>query len=667
MINEYEGFNIVKMAEYLKLRKNTQKETLLVLGARAGGLFRSGSLSEALSTFSDNFEILSYMQRFAECFNILKRGMLSQPEIDKLVKSVLEEVSFDEADYCIAQLVKRGYFNTLITTNVDNILEQAFTRAKVEIEMFVPGATVDRNLRPTLTMLFGDLASKKYASDKRNLRSMLIKPFGDLASGEYSINNRTNYVRRAEALRRIMNDKRNMAVLLVGLDPIWDHDIFSLLFPLEGHVWYVDEERPLMPSPLARYLQKSKVQYITSDEGRYTSFFRNLYRQIVGDSDPARRVKAQLPPSTDMVSLLSTDDLVSALREQALVVRQRDQEAPKLRVTMTPLYTRLPSGVLAYYHAETMPLVQYKIENNGPEAVKVVLSVEIAGYALPAIDTFEVQPQSWHSYHQLPRLETDKAGLLTETISASVRVRVCYLRDGVELPYDTLNFSIRFMACNLMRWAVPDIRDRARKVSLLKHLAAWVTPSTNLVKVMFRNAIYYHPRKTLNGYPSQYSPDAPRSQVKAIFQALKEIGEIVHSASRFVVSPDGNDVIQTIRLPDECLRERKANCIEGAVLYASLIECASLEPVIVLQKDHAFVGWKTGKNSTEYEFLETTMTQTASFDEAFAEGMDAYWQLKKKRLFECEPFDKNGFACLLDIKQLRDVGIYPMLPRSKVV
>lgn len=661
MIDKYEGFNIVKMAEYLKHRRNTRKDTLLVLGARAGGLFRSSSFSKVLSTFSSNFDRLLHVQKFAECFNILRRDMLSQGEVDAIVKAALQEVSFSEADYCVAQLVKRGYFNTLITTNVDDILEQACIKAEVELDLFVPHAAVER---------------LRTQSTSRNLHPLLIKPFGDLISREYSINNRTYFLRKAEYLRKIMNDERNMPVLLVGLDPIWDQDIFSLLFPRKGPVWYVDEERPLVNSPLERYLQKCDVQYVTGDEERYTSFFLSLYRNVVGDSDPARRVK---PQSTQSTALESTSDLMSSLNAQTWAVRQREQEVPKPRVTITLLYARLPGALLAYYHAETMPLVQYKIENNGLEAVKVVLSAEIEAYSTPAIDTLEVQPQSQRICYQLPRLDTDKASLLTKSVSVPAHIQVCYLKEGVELPYNTREFHVNFqesvelpydiqkfrvsfMARNMMRWAVPDVKNSGKKLPLLQHLAAWVTPGTNPVKIMFRNAIYYHPRKTLNGYPSQYSPDVPRSQVKAIFRALKEMGKIMYVAANFIISSEGNDVIQTIRLPDECLRECEANSIEGAVLYASLIECASLEPVIILQKDHAFVGWKTGKNGNEYEFLETTMTLNASFDEAFAEGMNAYAQLKRKRLFEREPFDKDGFAYLLDIKQLRNVGIHPMVP-----
>ena len=58
--------------------------------------------------------------------------------------------------------------------------------------------------------------------------------------------------------------------------------------------------------------------------------------------------------------------------------------------------------------------------------------------------------------------------------------------------------------------------------------------------------------------------------------------------------------------------------------------------------------------------LETTMTLSHSFEQAHAGGMESYRQLQENGWFNREPFDPNGYACLLDIKMLHDSGIFPM-------
>ena len=75
-------------------------------------------------------------------------------------------------------------------------------------------------------------------------------------------------------------------------------------------------------------------------------------------------------------------------------------------------------------------------------------------------------------------------------------------------------------------------------------------------------------------------------------------------------------VTQRTRLPRESLRHKSANCIDGTVLMASLLEAASLHAAIVLVPGHAFVGWETWPGTDEWDYLETTMIATHDFEAA---------------------------------------------------
>jgi len=96
-------------------------------------------------------------------------------------------------------------------------------------------------------------------------------------------------------------------------------------------------------------------------------------------------------------------------------------------------------------------------------------------------------------------------------------------------------------------------------------------------------------------------------------------------------------------------------------LFASIMETINLNPIIVLQTGHAFVGWEVARASGEYEFLETTMTLKASFQDAFAAGMKQYQLLRSKEWFARPVFDSAGFAIMHPLKVLRSRGIYPII------
>src|SRR5262249_14987291 len=76
---------------------------------------------------------------------------------------------------------------------------------------------------------------------------------------------------------------------------------------------------------------------------------------------------------------------------------------------------------------------------------------------------------------------------------------------------------------------------------------------------------------------------------------------------------------QRVRLPARSLREKQANCLDGAVLFASMLLACEIPPFILLIRDHAIVGWKVGWPPM---WLETSRISSASsFADACKEGV----------------------------------------------
>jgi hypothetical protein len=660
MVNNYETLKIDKIAGCLTLRRKTQNTTILVLGSRAGSLFRNGFLYDTLNLFqTGGINRVSLPQRFAACFHML--NTLNQEERDEIIRTAHKQIKVEEADIQVAQLAKRGFFNMLVTTNITTMLEEAFTKTGMREQRDV---TIFTGTSGTATNFLSE------ATGRRSLFTF-VKALGDLVPDVHS--------KSAKNLDKLMDDIRDWNVLLVGLDPVWDQHLMQKLFPRNGIVWYVNEEQPSENTFLARHLFKCKAECILGREGQYELFFHTL-SDLIGDSDSYRSTPKSVPEDIEQTVVLQR-----SLQARVQEVLKKEQSPPKsLTATVHRLYSSLPIGICAYYDAQTMPLIQYTIKNEDKKAVTVVLAAEIKGYSYLQVDTVEVPGQSQKLFYQLPRLDTEKVSMLTKITGASMYIRISYLKEGVELPYKEVellykegvelpyngetqlhseqNIDVFLTPRNVIRWVVPDIAKGSGFLSLLNHIAAWVTPNNSAVKTMLRSAKDCHPQKALIGYPLKDNPDLVRSQVKAIFEALKKVGKIAHINSPFVVGTGVDTRLQTIHFPRESLSAHQANCIDGAVLYASLMECARLHPLIVIQTSHAFVGWKPWKDAPldEYEFLETTMTSSHSFEDAYTEGMKRYHQLQERLLFNHEPFASNGFAHILDIKMLRDERIVPM-------
>lgn len=120
------GPAIQKIANLLEMRKESNHPTVLLLGSRAGKLFRSAVLYEVLQPFSRrNFEQLSHLEQFRECLHILTSNKFDETDIHSLLHASLRNVGNADVDVLLATLLKYGYFHEIITTNIDDGLEGA--------------------------------------------------------------------------------------------------------------------------------------------------------------------------------------------------------------------------------------------------------------------------------------------------------------------------------------------------------------------------------------------------------------------------------------------------------------------------------------------------------------------------------------------------------------
>lgn len=93
---------------------------------------------------------------------------------------------------------------------------------------------------------------------------------------------------------------------------------------------------------------------------------------------------------------------------------------------------------------------------------------------------------------------------------------------------------------------------------------------------------------SLDAYQTQ-NRNRVRLQIAALYEALREVG-IIYSEPPAGFGKSG----QRLRLADKVLLEKLGTCIDTTLLFASCLEIMGIYPIIIICKDHAFVGaWLT--------------------------------------------------------------------------
>jgi len=100
--------------------------------------------------------------------------------------------------------------------------------------------------------------------------------------------------------------------------------------------------------------------------------------------------------------------------------------------------------------------------------------------------------------------------------------------------------------------------------------------------------------------------DETLKQVFALWSALQKRGLQYSSTT---TTPGGSETVQSqfIRFVDQSLTNTQANCVDGSVLFASLLRKISIEPFLVTVPGHMYVGFYLGAGKSQFVALETTV------------------------------------------------------------
>jgi hypothetical protein len=317
-----------------------------------------------------------------------------------------------------------------------------------------------------------------------------------------------------------------------------------------------------------------------------------------------------------------------------------------LRVEPTLNMQPLPTGIYHLLNPETDPLLTVAITNESTTTRRVCVKAFLEGLSAQAVRTVEVEPGRRHgrTLKLSPTLFPERAQAITEVQRATLHLMVEDL-DGKPESHDTFS-----LVCLARTTSFNGVRrpDTGQVVDLSAYYGAWVTPYVEPVQERIRRAADLLEKRRIWGYQRKH--ESVPQQVAALYQSLKEAGIVyVNSVIDYGAGPGA--YTQRTRLPRESLAQRSANCMDGTVLMASLLEGASLNPAIVLVPRHAFLAWETWSGANEWRFLETTLIGQAEFDAACESGERQYRSRRESR---------PDLVKLLPLPDLRARGIWPM-------
>lgn len=395
-----------------------------------------------------------------------------------------------------------------------------------------------------------------------------------------------------------------------------------------------------------------------ADSSEYESVLHDvmgLRISVFQDSDPARcaELLPQLVEAEARLQTLqpSTAEQTSDPRDQQPAFRGQllGASTTQLQVDVEICMNPLPTAIYPLLNPEVEPLVKVTLRNLSHDPRRVRVRAAIEGLSAEAVRSVELPRKtvdgSEVTLGLLPTFLPGRAAAMTEVQRATISILSEDLDNKIEA-HNT--YSIVCLARGSSFNAVRNPNTK-KLIDFSHYYGAWVTPYDELVQERIRHAAGLCVPPQIWGY--QGTKDDVRRQVEALFQSLQDHKMTYVNSVTDYGAPEGY-CTQRTRFPRESLEQHSANCIDGTVLMASMLEGSSLNSAIVLVPGHAFIGWETWKSSDQWEFLETTMMGQGQFDAACKSAQN---------LFQTYSGKSPNVVRMHKLKELRRRGIWPMV------
>lgn len=235
-----------------------------------------------------------------------------------------------------------------------------------------------------------------------------------------------------------------------------------------------------------------------------------------------------------------------------------------------------------------------------------------------------------------------------EPVSVVANVEV----DGKDLGQKVRTFSVRSINECLLGFNKQLADGRTRYVSTRLFYAAYVNEENPLIDKVLREALNTRIVRRFLGYQS--TPEMVDKQVYALWYVLQKRNFKYSSVSYSSLS---SNVVyaQRVRTFEDALNSSQINCVDGSVLFASLLRAINITPVLVQMPGHMFVGYYTDSGKKNLTFLETTMIGDVDLDDYFPdEKLDSTCTTKSQGEMSRLTFEKSKEYAMREYLRVKD-------------
>jgi hypothetical protein len=318
-----------------------------------------------------------------------------------------------------------------------------------------------------------------------------------------------------------------------------------------------------------------------------------------------------------------------------------------------------------------------------PASGPVPVKLEITGDHFIKESSLEAQVQAGKTVELFPLMLYDYQALsgLKEAQTVNVKWRV-FLNNSSR-PYKEISQVVRFHSINECPFREVSRWDNKTMLDNTWLFAAYVNEDDPLIDGILKEALQINTAKML-GYGNSFifsgyqdlnndGKTAPEvnAQVLAIWNVFRKRG-IKYSNIATTSTANQDLYSQYVRSLSEAFNDSQANCVDGSVLFASVLRRLGIEPFLVLIPGHMFLGYYTRPDKSKFDFLETTMLGDGSsarktwtvrnaedslkaFEAAQKTGEDEWAQVKS---LVADPMVLDYEV--IDIASLRAAGVMPL-------
>ena len=248
---------------------------------------------------------------------------------------------------------------------------------------------------------------------------------------------------------------------------------------------------------------------------------------------------------------------------------------------------------------------------NGHTNSKLRVEVAETPFFSTSVSEF-VLPKAGKEYLVFPDIIWNYKALQENTQPMPVNISVHVKLNGKELSSNVV-FSMRSINECLLGY----MDSRMKFHDTGQFFAAYVNEDNPKIDHILRQALDSRIVNRFWGYQSRSEKVVDR-QVYALWYVLQKRGFKYSSISNSSLS--SNVVFtQRVRTFDDALESAQINCVDGSVLFASLLKAININPILVRIPGHMFVGYYTDRSHKNIHFLETSMIGDVNLDDFFPE------------------------------------------------